>query len=202
MLTQKQREILDFIHRFKNQNKRGPTLEEIANYFGKSIPTIHSHIRALRTKGFLKIPIARKWGVDLIENQEEITEIPLLGYISAGEGIENLETPEPIKVQKNLLSPSGQHYALRVQGESMIDAGILDGDIVIVKYQHYADNGDIVVALLKDESLNIKATIKKFYNRGEKIELVPQSPKYKNSIWVKPENIEIRGKFVGLLRQP
>jgi SOS regulatory protein LexA len=202
MLTAKQKQILDFILNFKEKFKRPPTLDEIAKNFNKSIPTIHFHIQTLRAKGFLKLPETKARSIDVFDPSDEIVEIPLLGYISAGEGIENLESPEPIKVQKNLLSPTGQHYALRVKGESMIDVGILDGDIVVIKYQHYADNGDIVVALIRNETLDIKATIKKFYNRGEKIELVPQSPKYKESIWVKPEDVEIRGKFVGLLRQP
>lgn len=201
MLTYKQKEILDFIVKFSKEHRRPPTLDEIAKHFGRTVPTIHSHIRALRAKGFLKIPGIKARSIEVFDPTEEVIEIPLLGYISAGEGIENLESPEPIKVQRSLLSPSGQHYALRVKGESMIDAGIMEGDIVIVKYQHCADNGDIVVALLKDKSLGTKATIKKFYNRGKKIELVPQNPKYP-SIWVKPGEIEIRGKFLGLLRQP
>ena len=201
MLTVKQKAILDFINEFKKKSGRPPTLDEIARHFERSVPTIHFHIQALRAKGFLKIPGIRARSIEIFDSTEEVTEIPLLGYISAGEGIENLESPEPIKVQRSLLSPSGQHYALRVTGDSMIDAGIMEGDIVIVKYQHYADNGDVVVVLLKDKSLGTKATIKKFYNRGKKIELVPQNPKYP-SIWVNLDDIEIRGKFIGLLRQP
>lgn len=201
MLTLKQKQILNFIKTFKEKHGRSPTLDEIAKKFNRSIPTIYFHVQALRAKGFLRIPESKARSIEIFDPSEDIVEIPLLGYISAGEGIENLESPEPIKVQRSLLSPTGQHYALKVKGDSMIDVGILDGDIVIVKYQHYADNGDIVVALFKDDSFNIKATIKKFYNRGDKIELVPKNPKYK-PIWVNPGDIEIRGKFIGLLRQP
>jgi SOS regulatory protein LexA len=200
MLTEKQLKILEFIKKFKQEKERSPTLDEIAKHFGKKVPTIHFHIQALRAKGFLKIPEVRSRSIDVFDPSEEIVEIPLLGYVSAGEGIENLESPEPIKVQKNLLSPRGQHYALRVKGESMVEEGIMDGDIVIIKFQNYADNGDIVIAIFKDEKYDTKATIKKFYNHGTKIELVPKNPKYK-SIWVNFGDIEIRGKFVGLIRQ-
>jgi SOS regulatory protein LexA len=200
MLTKKQSEILAFIHIFKEKRQRSPTLDEIAKHFGKTAPTIHFHIQALRAKGFLKIPEVRSRSIDVFDPSEELVEIPLLGYVSAGEGIENLENPEPIRVQKNLLSPSGQHYALEVVGDSMVDEGIMEGDIVIIKFQNYADNGDIVVAVFKDKKYNIKATIKKFYNRGTKIELAPQNKKYK-SIWVNFGDIEIRGKFMGLIRQ-
>ena len=200
MLTAKQKQILDFINEYKNNYKKPPTIDEIAKKFKKSTSTIHFHIQVLRAKGFLKIPEVRSRSIDVFDPSEEIVEIPLLGYVSAGEGIENLENPKPIKVQKNLLSPRGQHYALRVKGESMVEEGIMDGDIVIIKFQNYADNGDIVVAIFKDEKYNTKATIKKFYNHGTKIELVPKNPKYK-SIWVNFGDIEIRGKFVGLIRQ-
>jgi len=200
MLTNKQKQILDFIAEYKKNYKRSPTIDEIAKRFRKSLSTIHFHIQALRAKGFLKIPEVRSRSIDVFDPAEEIVEIPLLGYVSAGEGIENLENPEPIKVQKNLLSPNGQHYALKVRGESMIEEGIMDGDIVIIKFQNYADNGDIVVAVLKDDKYETKATIKKFYNHGTKIELVPKNPKYK-SIWVNFGDVEIRGKFMGLIRQ-
>jgi len=200
MLTKKQSEILEFILKFKEKKRRSPTLDEIAKHFGKTVPTIHFHVQALRAKGFLKIPEIRSRSIDVFDPLEEIIEIPLLGYVSAGEGIENLENPEPIKVQKNLLSPTGQHYALKVVGNSMVDEGIMEGDILIIKFQNYADNGDIVVAVFKDKKYNMKATVKKFYNRGAKIELAPQNKKYK-SIWVNFGDVEIRGKFMGLIRQ-
>ncbi len=201
MLTLKQKQILEFIESFKNIKGRPPTLKEIADRFNKTIPTIQFHIQALRAKGYLKIPNQKARSIELFDPSQELVEIPLLGYISAEEGIENLKSPEPIRVQRNILSKTGQHYALRVKGDSMIDTGILNNDIVIIKFQDFADNGDIVVALIKDDNLDIKATIKKFYHFGDKIELKPQNSKY-NSIWVKPSNIEIRGKFVGLIRQP
>lgn len=202
MLTRKQSEILNFIKDFYLKNQRGPKIEEIADFFKKSTSTIFFHLDILRRKGFIKSFYGENLPIEVSNNKsQEIIEIPLLGYISAGYGIENIENPEIIKIHKNMISSTGQHYALRVRGKSMIDAGILDGDIILVRHQNYADNGDIVVALFKENTFDIKATIKKFYNRGSKIELVPMNPDpFYKSIWVKRGDIEIRGKFVGLIR--
>jgi SOS regulatory protein LexA len=199
MLTHKQREIFDFINQYQQAHGHGPTLEEIAKRFNRAVPTIHQHIQTLRAKGYLKLPSASARGIGVFDPHEEIVEIPLLGFISAGGGLENLENPEPIKVQRVMLSPRGQHYALVVRGNSMVEDGILPEDIVIIKYQSYADNGDVVVALVKDKNTQL-ATIKRFYNHGDKIELRPRNPDLKPQMY-NPGDVEIRGKFVGLLRK-
>src|SRR5258708_4448688 len=115
MLSPKQKQILDFINKYQASNGHGPTLDEIAQYFGKTIPTIHQHVQSLRNKGFLKLPSINARGVGVLDPHEEVVQIPLLGYVSAGGGIENVENPQPIKVQRSLLSPMGQHYALVVR---------------------------------------------------------------------------------------
>lgn len=199
ILPLKQKEIFEYINEYQRDRGYGPTLDEVAKYFQKSVPTIHQHVKALRAKGFLKLPSSNARGINTFDPQEEISEIPLLGYISAGEGIENIENPEPIKVQKSMLSPVGQHYALIVKGTSMIDDGIIPDDIVVIKQQNYADNGDVVVALLQNNE-NTLATIKRFYNHGNKIELKPKNPELKPKMYGLGD-IEIRGKFVGLLRK-
>ncbi len=200
MLPPKQKAILDFINEYQSLNGHGPTLDEMAGYFEKSIPTIHQHVQVLREKGFLKLPSINARGVGLFDPQEEVLQIPLLGIISAGGGLENIENPVPIKVQRSLLSPNGQHYALRVQGTSMIDDGILPDDTVIVRSQNYADNGDVVVALIWGEGGTQLATIKRFYNQGSRIELRPKNPALEPKFYEIGE-VEIRGKFVGLIRQ-
>jgi len=198
MLPDKQKNILNFINEYQKTHGHGPTLDEIANHFRRAVPTIHQHVQALRAKGYLRLPSFNARGIGIFDPHEEVVEIPLLGTVSAGGGIENLETPEPIKVQRAMLSPSGQHYALLVRGTSMIEDGILPDDVVIVKYQNYADNGDVVVALVGEDD-NQLAVIKRFYNHGSKIELRPKNPELKPKMYI-PGKVEIRGKFVGLLR--
>jgi len=200
MLPPKQKAILDFINEYQSINGHGPTLDEIAGYFQKSIPTIHQHVQVLREKGFLKLPSVNARGIGVFDPHEEVVQIPLLGVVSAGGGLENIENPEPIKVQRSLLSPSGQHFALVVRGTSMIDDGILPDDIIVVRHQNYADNGDVVVALVLDDHGTQLATVKRYYNQGARIELRPKNPTLPSRFYNLGE-IELRGKFVGLLRQ-
>jgi len=199
MLPLRQKEVLDFINQYQKDHGHGPTLDEIARELKKTIPTIHQHVQVLRTKGYLKFPGVKARSIGIFDPSEEVTEIPLLGYVSAGGGIENVENPEPIKVQRALLSPSGQHYALIVRGNSMIDDGILPDDVIIVKHQNYADNGDVVVALVGSEGDSL-AMVKRFYNNGTTIELRPKNPTLETKVYNSGE-VEIRGKFVGLLRK-
>ncbi len=198
MLPLMQKNVLDFINTYQQENGHGPTLEKIAQSLEKTIPTIHQHVQALRRKGYLKSAGLNARSIGVFDSTEEVVEVPLMGYISAGEGIENIENPEPIKVQRSMLSPTGEHFALVVRGTSMIDDGILPDDIVVVKYQNHADNGDVVIALINSE--DTLATIKRFYNHGSKIELRPKNPNLHPKNY-NPEDIEIRGKFIGLLRK-
>ncbi len=200
MLSPKQKEILDFINEYQSHNGHGPTLDEIAQFFNKSVPTIHQHIQVLRTKGFLKLPGTNARSIGVLDPYEEVVQIPLLGIVSAGGGIENIESPEPIKVQRSLLSPTGQHFALTVRGDSMIEDGILPDDVILVRHQNYVDNGDVVVALILDDYGTQLATVKRFYNQGSRIELRPKNPSLPSKFYELGE-VEIRGKFVGLLRQ-
>lgn len=199
MLPLRQKEVLDFINEYLKTNRRGPTLDEIAQGLQKTIPTIHQHVQALRTKGYIKLPGINARSIGILDPSEEVTEIPLLGYVSAGGGIENVENPAPIKVQRAMLSSIGEHYALIVRGNSMVEDGILSDDIIVVRSQNHADNGDVVVALIGSEGDSL-ATVKRFYNHGSRIELRPRNPNIA-PIMCKPGEIEIRGKFVGLLRK-
>lgn len=199
MLPLKQKEVLNFIRKYQKDHGHGPTLDEIAQVLKKTVPTIHQHVQALRNKGHLKLPSANTRSIGVFDSNEEVLEIPLLGYISAGDGIENLENPVPIKVQSSMLSSTGQHYALKVKGISMIDDGILPDDIIVVRHQNYADNGDVVVALIGSQDSSL-ATIKRFYNNGSTIELRPKNPALETKTYNLGE-IEVRGKFIGLLRK-
>lgn len=200
MLSQKQKEVFDFINEYQKTKNHAPTLDEIATFFKRTIPTIHQHVEVLRRKGYLKLPSATARSIAIYNPHEEVVQVPLLGFVSAGGGIENTENPEPINVQRSLLSPSGQHFALIVRGTSMIDDGILPDDIILVRHQNYVDNGDVVVALIHDESGTTLATVKRFYNKGPKIELRPRNPNLPSRNY-NIGDVEVRGKFVGLIRQ-
>ena len=192
-LTPKQKNILDFITSFSTDKGYSPSLEEIGKKFELVISTAHQHIKALKTKGYLKKENNQPRGVSLFEQTPDSVEIPLLGLIAAGTPIEPIENPEPIKVPKNLVSKRGDYYALKVKGDSMIEDGILDDDIVVIKSQHTADNGDTVVAITENG-----ATLKIFRSKNGTIFLEPRNKRLEN---VYPQSLEIRGKFVGLIRK-
>lgn len=200
-LTKKQQKILDFILKFTEENSYPPTLKEIAERFKITIGTIQDHIFALQKKQYLmkKPDTARGFRVvktpagQKLTPKGEMTYIPLYGSVAAGEPIfasDNIQGY--VAVEK---SPKGHniHFALKVKGDSMVDAGIYDGDIVIVRKQDAADNGDIVIALLDDE-----ATVKTLRNNKIKAYLEAANPKYK-AIMNRP--FSIIGKVIELRRQ-
>ena len=192
-LTPKQKKILDFIIFFTEKHGYAPSLKEIAFRFRlKAMSTVHQHIKALRKKGYLKKEENQPRGVSLFEKTPETTEIPLLGFIAAGKPIEPIENPEPIKVPKDMVSKRGDYYALKVQGNSMIEDGIWDKDIVIIEHQQTANDRDTVVAITEDG-----ATLKRFRNQNGKIYLEPKNKKLEV---IYPKKLEIRGKFCGLIR--
>ncbi len=191
-LTPKQKNILDFITSFSSDKGYAPSLEEVGKKFELAISTVHQHIDALETKGYLKKEGKQPRGVSLFEQTPDSVEIPLLGTIAAGIPIEPIENPESIKVPNNLVSKRGDYYALKVKGDSMIEEGILDDDIVVIKSQQTANNGDTVVAITEDG-----ATLKIFRNQSGKIFLEPRNKKLEN---IYPQSLEVRGKFMGLIR--
>ena len=187
-LTPKQKQILDFIQESINEKRYPPSLAEIANKFNKSIPTIFQFVATLKLKGFLEKENDVARGI-----YTKKPEIFLLGKIAAGEPIEPLENPEPIEVPREMISSPANYYALEVKGNSMIDEGILDHDIVVVKHQNTADSGDIIIAITEKG-----ATLKIFRNKNGEIFLEPRNKNLKN---IYPKTLEIRGKFVGLVRK-
>jgi len=193
-LTPKQKKILDFIISFTKKRGYAPSLKEIASHFRlKAMSTVHQHINALKKKGYLKKEENQPRGVSLFEKTPETTEIPLLGFIAAGKPIEPIENPEPIKVPKSMVSKRGNYYALKVQGDSMIEDGIWDKDIVIIKHRQTANDRDTVVAITEEG-----ATLKMFRRQNGKIYLEPRNKNYPP---IYPKQLEIRGKFCGLIRE-
>lgn len=189
-LTPKQKKVLDFIKTFREEKGFSPSLREIARHFRKSVPTIHQYIEALAEKGFLE---KEAMAARAIKPNTEETEIFLLGYIAAGEPIEPLENPEPINVPLSMISLPGNYYALRVKGDSMIEDGICDKDVVVIKHQLTADPGDTVVAITEKG-----VTLKIFRRKNGKIFLESRNKRLKT---ISPRTLNIRGIFCGLIRK-
>ncbi|MBS1518404.1 MAG: transcriptional repressor LexA [Bacteroidetes bacterium] len=200
-LTSKQKSILDFIANFGNEYSYPPTLKEIGEKFRITIGTVQDHIKALQNKGYLerRKDIARGFRVVKSdeENQKEriksqLNVIPLYGNVAAGEPIFADDNVQGYVTMEKNLKGHKIHFALKVKGDSMIDSGIYDGDIVIVRKQDSAEDGEIVIALLDDE-----ATVKTLRNRRIKAYLEASNSKYK-SIINKP--FKIIGKVIELRR--
>ncbi len=198
MLTPRQKEILDFIREYRAEHGISPTLSEIKLKFRfKSNSAAHQHVAALQRKGFLKKLPYQTRAISLLEHSEGMKEIPLSGRIALGEPIESFDSQETIKVPDILLTGTGQFYALEAKGNSMNEDGILNGDLIIVKHANTAENGDVVVAMTSEG-----ATLKRFYNHGDKVELRPKSDDslYLSKFFPHGE-VEIQGKFSGLIRR-
>ncbi|OGZ19517.1 MAG: repressor LexA, partial [Candidatus Nealsonbacteria bacterium RIFCSPHIGHO2_01_FULL_38_55] len=169
MLTKRQKEILDFVENYSQKKGYSPSFEEIRKKLKlASVSTIHFHISKLKQGGYLG-KIENQARAISISSKEPMIKIPLLGTIAAGQPIEAIENKETIAVPKSLIPSSAEVYALRVVGKSMIDENINDGDIVLVRQQETAENGQKVVALID----NHEATLKKFYKERGHIRLQP-----------------------------
>ena len=190
-----QAEILEFISDFRRGKGYAPSLAEIARNFGISIPTVHQHVSYLQKKNLLTFDKGKRRSIQAFStNKNGVVKIPLMGLIAAGGPIEAIRDPRPIEVPKNMLSPGANYYALKIAGTSMIDDGIFDGDVVIVRDQPTVDDGEKAVAYLPDKDA---VTLKRIYRENGKIKLVPANKKMKPFY---ETNVEIQGKVVGVLR--
>ena len=195
MLTGLEEKILQCITRYITQNGRSPTLDEIGQLLEiRSKGTIHRYVKSLIDKGHLQRS-GRNWrGLRLAgEQNRRLTILPLAGRIAAGKPIEAISEQYEINFSEMLLGPG--RYVLEVQGDSMIDAGILDGDLVIVRETQSANNGDIVVALID----NNEATLKRLRKKGDQIELIPDNKSMIPMVYL-ADRINIQGVVVGQAR--
>ncbi|MFC7060317.1 transcriptional repressor LexA [Halobacillus seohaensis] len=201
-LSKRQQEILDFIKEQVLLKGYPPSVREIGQSVGlASSSTVHGHLSRLEKKGFIRRDPTKPRAIEVIELEEESTipraeaaYAPLIGKVTAGSpitAIENIE--EYIPLPDSLAGTDDNSFVLIVQGESMIEAGILDGDMVIVKQQTTADNGDIVVAMTEDE----EATVKRFFKESNFIRLQPENATMEPIIL---NDVSILGKVVGLYR--
>lgn len=195
-----QRRTLEFLRSFIATNGYGPTLKDIANSIGVRSPsTAHFHISRLEDKGY--IARGEDGSFQLVEKAELPTSltpfsVPLMGLIAAGSPIEAIEDRSvTVDVPPQFFAQRGEIYCLQVTGDSMIDAHICDGDVIIVKRQETADDGQIVVALLED---NI-ATVKTFRRlKGGKVMLIPHNPNHQP---ITVDKVSIQGRVIGLMRE-
>lgn len=196
MLTRRQKQLLDFIRSHIKRRGYAPTLVEMGRHLGLgSVATVHKHLGQLEQKGLIRRMPNRSRAVEVIDpTPAGLARVPLLGRVAAGTPIEALEVDESIVIPDELLG-GAETFALRVQGDSMIDDGIHDGDVVVVEHRSTADDGATVVAVV-----NGGATIKRLRRTRGKVHLLPANDAVA-PIVAQPDEVEIRGVVVALLRR-
>jgi len=202
-LYKKQKQILEFISQYIQLNNSSPTLQEIANAMGlSSLATVHEHLQALETKEVIRRYDGGVRGIEILDNNYSSAlnaiELPLVGFIAAGEPIEAIENPlERVLVTPSMVSNSKRCYVLQVKGDSMIEEGIFSGDHVVIQQQETAQDGDIVVALIDNEFATLKTF---FHEKDGKVRLQPANSKM-DPIIVEATSLQIQGKVTGVIRR-
>lgn len=213
-LTPKEKSVLEFIEDYIQERGYSPSFVEIKDNFGfASNNSVQNYVKQLETKKYIYNPGGnQKRAIQILQSAHSFPDnlreirtrltpnitVPLLGLVAAGEPIEHLKHDEFIDIPVSLLKRPDKTYALQVQGNSMIEDGIHDGDTILVQRQEYANDGEIVVAVVQHE-----ATVKRIYRpkgRSNKIELRPANSEM-NSFWYSPTEVDIRGIVVGLIRR-
>jgi repressor LexA len=203
-LTKRQQEVLDFIYEFVEENGYPPSHEEIQFEVGLSSKShVHFYLKALEREGYIERAPNIPRGIRLTSKSGRgrfagIIKVPFLGQIAAGEPISFSDIGhETIKLTRDIVSDGGGLYALRVKGDSMIDALVNDGDIVVMQHRQEASNGEMVAVRLKDRD---ETTLKRFYREQDRVRLQPANPTM-SALYVHPANVEIQGKVVAVIRQ-
>jgi repressor LexA len=193
-LTKRQKEILDFIRSYRSSHGISPTQREIRETFRlSSFGTVQKHLKRLEEKGALSREWNRSRGIAPKEDSGGARGVPLLGLVAAGRPIEPFPNEESIEVPATLLG-KGDHFVLRVRGESMVEDGILDGDYVVVAKRAKAESGQTVVALVRGE-----ATLKRYYAEGARVRLQPANSAMR-PLTVDARDVLIQGVVTGLIR--
>lgn len=201
-LTKRQSDVLNYVKTYIVSHGYPPTVREIGKALDISSPaTIHAHLENLESKGFIKKDGSKNRAIELLvknefdKENELVAEVPLLGKTAAGSPIEAIETPDEYFPLPTYLLPKGKEvFTLKVDGTSMINAGIFDGDIVIVERKNTARNGEIVVAMTEENAV----TLKTFYKEKDHIRLQPENDTMEPIIL---NNVTILGKAIGLYRK-
>ena len=204
MLTHQQEKLLQFINNFQLTSNVTPSFDEMKDGLGlRSKSGIHRILSALEERGYINKLNNRARAIEVLKFPNNKTEyfnnnitIPILGKIAAGHPIEAItDNTNYIDIPKSLLG-KGEYFLLEVEGDSMINAGIFDGDQVIIEKRNDAKNGDIVVALID----NNEATLKRIYKRGQQLALQPENPAFKTIIY-EPDRVQIQGILKQLIRK-
>ena len=199
-LTKRQKEILDYIEGFITLRGYAPSFEEIAEEFEySSLATVHEHLSNLERKGYIRKSYNESRSVELVRPGQGAPsmELPLLGAVAAGLPIEAIPDTETVAVPPDMVRRQKDNYVLRVEGNSMIEEQIRDGDYIVVQAQPNAEDGEMVVALVRGDS----ATVKKLYREPEgRIRLQPANPTMQ-PIVVDAHDVQIQGVVVGVIRK-
>jgi repressor LexA len=206
-LSERQRKILEFIKSFTLDSGYPPTIREIGQAVGiSSTSVVNYNLNALQKEGHIMRDRTVSRGIRLAEGLEglravaDVIQVPLLGRIAAGTPIpvpEDGFAGETIELTHDIVSAGDGIYALQVRGDSMIDAFINSGDVVVMRHQETADDGDMVAAWLVNEE---ETTLKRYYHEGNRIRLQPENSQME-PIFVAPENLQIQGKVLAVIRQ-
>ncbi|HKJ85379.1 MAG TPA: transcriptional repressor LexA [Spirochaetia bacterium] len=195
-ITGRQSEVLDCIKAFISEHHFPPTIREISESFSISVKGAYDHVKALEKKGFLRIDNNRSRTIEVVgqddDEDEQVREVPILGNVAAGLPLlaeENLEGT--IRMPSEQLG-SGSHFALHVRGDSMRNAGIMDGDLAVFRQQPVAENGDIVVAMVEEA-----VTLKRFFKEKNRVRLQAENPAYPP---IFTQNVRVLGKLAHLIR--
>ncbi len=197
-LTPRQAEVLEFIKEYIEENSYAPAVRDIARYFEVTVKAAHDHLKALEKKGAIRSSQGISRSTEVIGFQPQSKEtiaIPVLGATAAGLPILAEENKEyDLHLPANMIEAKGSYFALHVEGDSMVNAGILDGDLAIIRQTQVVNNGEIVVARVGDDN---HVTLKKFYLTPSAIELRPENPRYGSII---SKDVSILGKLHLIIR--
>jgi repressor LexA len=196
-LTRRQQEVLDFIKKFIQDHNFPPTIREVAEKFKISVKGSYDHIKALEKKAYIKCNLNRSRAIELLRKEKirakSTAKVPILGSVAAGQPLfteENFEGDVDIAVD---MIGGGKHFAVKVKGDSMKEAGILDGDLAVINYQETAENGEIVVAMVEEA-----VTLKRFYIEKNRIKLKAENRDFPP---IYTQNARILGKLACIIRK-
>jgi repressor LexA len=194
-ITKRQQEVLDFIKSYISGHHFPPTMREISEHFDISVKGAYDHVKALERKHYINLGSNRSRTIEVLDDdkEDELLAIPILGNVAAGKPLFAEENHEgDLRLPQNLL-PKGKLFALHVRGDSMRDAGIMEGDLAVIRQQEAANNGEIVVAVV-DEAV----TLKRFYREKNRVKLQAENPAYPP---IFTQDVRLLGKLVHLIRR-
>jgi repressor LexA len=200
MVTDRQRAILDFLRGFVDEHGYPPTVREIGEAVGLRSPsTVHAHLAQLERAGLLRRDPTKPRAIELADRRSaDVHMLPLVGEIAAGGPLLAEQNVEEYMAIPETLSRGGEEFLVRVRGDSMVNAGILDGDIVVVERKQDARDGEIVVALAGQDETADEATVKRFFRDNGRVRLQPENDALEP---IYADHVQILGKVIGVFRQ-